>query len=202
MASSDFNVWSTISAGLFAALGVFAKSLWDSYVGFQDKIRLETWKIKVDQLERRLSEFYWPLYFHLARDDSVWTKVFFDIRPRHDRTRPAWIEKVPTERRAELALQIEDFVLLPNHLAAVQIISSKIHLADPDHEFRELLLKYVRHVDVYQALRAAKLDGVDPIDVGEPYPTGLSSAVEKHLRKYQSEYEQLLQDRGILRSPG
>jgi hypothetical protein len=36
----------------------------------------------------------------------------------------------------------------------------------------------------------------DPIDVGEPYPSGLSEAVEARLHKYQAEYEELLRDKG------
>jgi hypothetical protein len=67
-----------------------------------------------------------------------------------------------------------------------------------DPEFTALLLKYIRHVDVYESLRSAKLNDVDPIDVGESYPEGLSAAVAARLKAYQDEYDALLRDQSIL----
>lgn len=183
-----------ILAALFTALGVLFRSLWDSYIGFRDKTRLEKWKIDIDQKERQLSEFFWPLYFHLIKDDKIWDKVFYDLRPRANRSPPAWITKVPPEKRSELGSEIENNVLIPNHVAAVEIIASKMHLACAEQGLEDLLLKYVRHVEVYRALKSARLNDVDPFDVGEPYPDGLSEAVKKELLKHQQEYDRLIHD--------
>jgi hypothetical protein len=123
--------------------------------------------------------------------------VFYDLRPRHDRERPAWAKALSDDSRRKLSQEIETKVLLPNHVDAVGIIRSSIHLANADGEFLELLAKYMRHVDAYTSLRSAGMMGVDPIDVGEPYPEGLSEAVEARLRKYQAEYEELLREKGV-----
>ncbi len=191
------NFWSALGGALLGAAAVVAKSAWDRYAGWRSGVPLETWKIRTRQLERRLSEFYWPLYARLLRDDVVWQKVFFDLRPRHDREQPAWAKALPEESRRKLSQEIEAKVLLPNHVEAAGIIRSSIHLANADAEFLSLLARYVRHVDAYASLRSAGILDADPIDVGEPYPHGLSEAVEVRLRKYQAEYEDLLREKGV-----
>jgi hypothetical protein len=186
--------WSVISA----ILGFLAKSIWDMYFGHRQRIRLETWKIRTAELEQRLSQFYWPLYVRLQRDDRVWEKVFYDLRPGGDHRRPDWVEKISPADRLKFANEIEDKILIPNHIEAIAIIRTGMHRANADSELADLLARYIRHVDVYISLRSASLRDVDPMDVGETYPSGLSKAVEVRLRKYQAEYEKLLRDRGIL----
>lgn len=195
-AAGPFDFTSPMLAALFTALGVLLKSLWDSYIGFRDKTRLERWKIDVNQKERQLSEFFWPLYFHLVKDDKIWDKVFLDLRPRKDRIAP-WINKVPNEKRLELSREIENKVLIPNHVAAVEIIASKMHLAGAKQDFQDLLLTYVRHVEIYRALKSVGLNDVDPIDVDEPYPKGLTDAVKDELKRRQQEYDQLIQEKDL-----
>jgi hypothetical protein len=187
---------SVVLATVGAAVGVVGKSLWDQYFGWQSDIPLETWKIRVQLLERRLSEFYWPLYMRLRRDDEVWPMAFLDLRPRDDREQPAWALRLPQQTQQKLSQEIEDKVLLPNHAEAVAIIRSTIHLANADDEFLSLLAKYIRHVDSYMTLHSSGVKE-DPIDVGEPYPQGLSEAVGERLRRYQAEYEELLREKGV-----
>jgi hypothetical protein len=172
----------------------------------------ETWKTRAHQLERRLSEFYWPLYTRLMRDDVVWRKVFLDLRPSHDHEQPDheqpdheqpdheqpdWAKNLTDEDRRKLSQEIESKVLLPNHVEAVSIIRSSIHLANADAEFLELLAKYVRHVDAYTSLRSAGLMDTDPIAIGEPYPLGLSKAVNVRLNRYQADYDELVREKGV-----
>lgn len=87
--------------------------------------------------------------------------------------------------------------MLPNHLEAVGIIRSSIHLANADAEFLALLAKYIRHVDAYASLRSAGIMNADPIDVGEPYPAGLTAAVYARLEKYQTDYDELVRAKGV-----
>ena len=190
---ADVTLWSVVSG----ALGVAAKTLWDSYVGYQDKVRLETWKIRRDELERRLSQFYWPLYVRLLRSDVIWQKVFYDLTTDDRHQRPDWAAGLSLEQRQALAREIETKVLLPNHAEAVAIIRANIHLANADQAFEDLLARYVRHVDVYTSLRSAG-SSLDPFNVGEAFPLGLSDAVRDRLRQDQRQYEELLQDRGVL----
>jgi hypothetical protein len=179
-------------------LGFLAKSLWDLYVGHREKIRLEVWKIRTAELEQRLSKFYWPLYVRLQRDDLAWKRVFYDLRLSGDHRRPEWVEGISEVDRSKFSNELEDKVLIPNHIEAIAILRSEMHRANADSELADLLARYMRHVDVYVSLRSASLRNVDPMHVGEPYPSGLSAAVEVRLRKYQAEYESLLRDRGIL----
>jgi hypothetical protein len=188
----DVTLWSVMSA----AIGFGVKSAWDSYAGYRDKIRLESWKIRADELDRRLSQFYWPLYIRLQRDDVIWHKVFHDLRSNGGQ--PGWAAQLTDdEARKNLAKELEDKVILPNHVEAVGIIRSFIHLANADDEFEQLLAQYVRHVDVYTSLRSAGSD-LNPDQVGEPYPNALSKAVRDRLLKYQAEYEDILRDKGVL----
>lgn len=196
--ADNSGAWAAIGAAAGSALGLVAKSYWDRYVGWRAGVPIQTWKIRTAQLERRLSQFYWPLYVRLLRDDVVWTKVFFDLRPRHDRALPDWALSMGEDDRRKLSQEIEAKVLLPNHQEAVGIIRSSIHLANADKEFEELLARYVRHVDAYASLRSAGITTADPLDVGEPYPLGLTAAVEARMRKYQAEYEELLRAKGVL----
>jgi hypothetical protein len=190
----------TLASVVLGAVGggvaIVVKSLWDLTFGWRAQIPLETWKIRVQLLERRLSEFYWPLYVHLLRDDEIWEKAFLDLRPRNDRPQPAWTIRLSEETKRKLSQEIEDKVLLPNHVDAVSVIRSSIYLANADDEFLALLAKYVRHVDAYTSLHSGGISE-DPIDVGERYPREISEAVWKRLQKYQEEYEKLLCEKGV-----
>jgi len=67
-----------------------------------------------------------------------------------------------------------------------------MHLACAEQEFEDLLLSYVRHVEVYRALRSDGLNDVDPIDAGEPYPKGLTEAARSQSIERQKAYHQLI----------
>src|SRR5205085_12020736 len=129
-----------------------AKTVWDAYFGWRDRIRLETWKIRITELEQRLSQFYWPLYIRLRRDDLIWKKVFRDLRLVGDHTRPDWVHRFSEADRLKLLQEMEEKVLLPNHAEAVGIIRSGIHRANADQEFERMLMQYIRHVDAYASL--------------------------------------------------
>lgn len=174
----------TLLAVIFAAVGAAIKSLWDAYAAKKKEIELQTWRLRAEQLEKRLSQFYWPIYLRLQRDNVVWEKILERQNPND------------SERR-DLAYQIEEGVLLPNHSEIVKIIEENIHLAGSDATFEKHLMDYMRHVDVYRSCRAAGIRDKDPIYFGEPYPQGFFDALSERLRKYQNEYEKLLQDEGI-----
>ena len=166
------------------AAGAALKTLWDSYVDKRKEIELQTWRIRAEQLEKRLSQFYWPIYLRLQRDNVVWKRIL-DRQTSID------------DERSRLAYQIEESVLLPNHAEIVKIIESNMHLAGADVTFERHVMEYMRHVDVYQSLRTVGIKDKDPIHFGEPYPQGFFEALSERLRKYQAEYERLLKDEGI-----
>ena len=120
--------------------------------------------------ERQLAEFYWALYVRLQMDNSIWS----------------WLERVTAEsptRDRKLAAAIEGKFTLPNHRKAVEIIESKIHLVENDAELEGLLLTYVRHVALFEALRASGITDTDPKDVGVPWPGNLFPVLAKQTKK-------------------
>jgi hypothetical protein len=182
---------------LWAALGFGLKSIVDSFFSRRNQVTMESWKIRARILEQRLSEFYWPLYAALMRDQLLWQKVFEDLRAPAGQG-PEWLQRVADDQRRQLSVNLESGVLLPNHLAAVQVIREKMHLANADNAFETLLGRYVRHVDIYDALRKTGIDNVDPMNVGEAFPHDLTEEVKARLDRYQAEEEGLLRERGLL----
>lgn len=153
------------------ACGVAIKAAWNAWVDKKKIIELETWKIRVTELEKRLSQFYWPVYIRLQRDNVVWQKIL-------DR------ENQSDTERQQLAFQIEQGVLLPNHAEIVKIIESNIHLAALDKEFEAQVLAYLRHIDVYRSIRTVGIQDKDPVYFGEPYPKEFFHTLEKRLMKF------------------
>lgn len=176
----------TVIALIAGAVGAGIKSLWDGYVQKKKTIELESWKIKVPEIEKRLSQFYWPIYLRLQRDNVIWEKIL-------DR------DNKSDDEKQRLAFEIEDGVLLPNHGEILKIIELNIYLCgmDDDEEFEKLLFSYIRHVDVYRSIRAIGIKDKDPIYFNEPYPRGFYHAFEKRLKKLQKEYNAILHDGGI-----
>ncbi|MEG4964993.1 MULTISPECIES: hypothetical protein [unclassified Microcoleus] len=64
---------------------------------------------------------------------------------------------------------IEKEFILKNHQEIVEIIESKIHLAENSNDSKELineLLKYIKHVAIYKTIRSIKeLQRFNPIDL-------------------------------------
>jgi hypothetical protein len=52
------------------ASGVAIKAVWDTHVKKQQSIELNVWKLRNNQLEKRLSEFYW--LFTCAYNEIMW----------------------------------------------------------------------------------------------------------------------------------
>ena len=160
------------------ACGFALKTLWQAHVDRKKTVELETWKIRVSQLEQRLSRFYWPIYLRLQKDNVIWEKILhrddFDVDKKM------------------LGFQIEKDVLLPNHAEIIRIIENNIHLAKPDSDFEQQLLQYIKHIDIYRALRGAGITDKDPIHFDEPYPNGFFEAVEVRLKSLQSEYDMII----------
>jgi hypothetical protein len=126
---------------------------------------------RIEYLERQLAEFYWPLYVRLQMDNAIWERL----------------GKVGAESSTEdvvIARTIERQVLRPNHQKAIELIESKIHLAENDEVLEDHIFRYIRHVAVLEALRSANIKK-DPVDVGEKYPRELSDRVKERAKALQ-----------------
>jgi hypothetical protein len=132
-------------------------------------------------VESQLSKFYWPLYLRLQMDNVVWRRIL-------DRT-------AEDEVKRAVAGQIDANFLLPNHEAICMTIQSNIHLASADATLFDALLRYLRHVAVYKALRASGIHNMDPIALGEGWPKDLFPKIEEATLAKQREFEQMLKER-------
>ncbi len=172
----------TLEGLITAALGFGAKTVFDAWTDKKKELEIEAWKLKVAILQQRLSDFYWPLYLRLQRDNVVWKRIL--ERGDHD----------DTKRR--IAREIEDSVIIPNHNDVITIIEHGIHVAAIDPEFEVEMLKYLRHVAVYTSARTAGLD-IDPLALNEPWPREFFPMVELRLARYQKELLELLREQGV-----
>ena len=168
----------TVLAAFGAVLGFLAKSAWDLYWMRRQQRQALSFEKRVKFLERQLEEFFWPIYIRLQKDNAVWERLL-------DRGKSDPV-------LATLGRTIESAVLLPNHGEIVAIIQSRMHLTAGDTELEEHLVRYLRHVAVYQALRQAGVTERDPLQVGEPWPEKLFSAIKERTKRLQAEYDTLL----------
>ena len=134
----------------------------------------------LDYLDRQLSEFYYPIYIRLFIDGATWERIL-DRRTGND------------ELRKRIGDEIEKNVILPNHEAIVGIIQSKIHLAEDDGEAFAAILKYVRHVSVYRAMRAAGDFDSLPFALDEPWPEEFLPIIERTTYALQKKYDSLIE---------
>jgi hypothetical protein len=130
----------------------------------------------LDFLARQLSEFYWPLYVRLQYDNVVWRRIL-DANQGDD------------EIRQKLGREIERNFVLPNHEEMVRIIRSNMHLMENDGIALDAMLRYIRHVAVYKAMRSAGVEDRFPDALGEPWPRELFPRIEHMAYKLQAQYD-------------
>jgi hypothetical protein len=140
-------------------------------------------KASMDFKARQLTEFYWPIYVRLQKDNAVWDRIL-------DQDKADEILK-------KVAVEIETKEILPNHEQIVHTIETKIHLAQPDRKFQDALMRYVRHVAVYKAMRNVGVNDRDPISLDEPWPEKLFEMVKSRTEKLQAEYDALVASSGL-----
>jgi hypothetical protein len=185
MTFRDQLVLSVVDKALIGLIIAFAGFWLNRYLeAFKSRRALENEMLRardqkrLELLQSQLSQFYWPLFLRMQMDNVIWEKI---------------LERQSTDPViANLAHHVESDFILPNHLEARQIISSNIHLAAPDSSLMIAILKYLRHITIYQALRAGGNISVDPLHVHEPWPGELFPLLESATRARQQEFEELL----------
>jgi len=168
-----------IVTALAAVAGFLGKSAWDLYWKRKEQREYVIRQKRLDFLERQLSEFYWPLYLHLQKNNVVWEHLV------NGRANDPLI-------KARVDLQLYSSFFLPNHEEILKIIEANIHLAQADYELESLLLRFIRHVSIFRALRQVELHNIDPIALGEPWPDELFPAIEKRTKMLQREFDREL----------
>jgi hypothetical protein len=70
------------------------------------------------------------------------------------------------------------------------VLEANLHLAG-NSAVVEGSLRYVRHVNLYEMLRAAGIKD-DPVNHGEPYPAKFFPLIHQRVNALQSEYDTLI----------
>jgi len=149
--------------------------------GLKSEISKQRFTATLQRIERQLSEFYWPMYLRLQKDNTVWRRL---LGKRKEEGNPL--------RRIGSRIEI-DFKL-PNHNELVKIIETKIHLAEPDAALQAALLSYIDHVAVYNAAIAAGFTDLhgSQRELLTPWPRDLFPLIEDRTLKLQRDYVILL----------
>jgi hypothetical protein len=173
----------SLVATLAAAVGFTAKTVWDWFYARRREWESLVLSKRVEVLDLQLSQFYWPLYIRLEKNDVIWRRIL-DVGE-------------PDESRRRLAEEIENGVILPNHAEITAIIETRMHLAEADADFRRVLLHYIHHVTLHRALRAAGDTHTFPMEYGIEWPQQLFPMVRRRTEALQHEYDSLIgrQDR-------
>ena len=164
-------------SGVTFLAGIASKGAIDSYLRRREEAHRFVLDKRVRFLEQQLSQFYWPMYLHLQKDNLYWERL-------RERTQD------PESSQSRLSLQIESGVILPGHKEAMAVIEANLHLAGNSTVVQESL-RYVRHVKLYEMLRAAGIKD-DPVTHGEPYPWDYFPLIEQRVNALQSEYDNLI----------
>jgi hypothetical protein len=115
-------------------------------------------------LERQLTDFLWPMQYFLHKDGALWERV-----PQLSN-----LATLPDETGRALELE----AVIPNHEAALATIEKHFGLIADNPELADEIIRYVRHVAVYRALRSSN-QHANPIDVGEPFPKELPDLIRQ-----------------------
>ncbi len=152
----------------------------------ENQLAIARHQAELDFVERQISEFYWPIYLRLEKDNAMWQRIA---------TLGARENALPDS--ASEAIE-RDFIL-KNHQEIVEIIEQKIHLAEQSPNSQELveeLLKYIKHVAIYKTIRSIdSLRGVNPLDLNEPFPAKLFPLIEQNFYALQAKHDRLKQAR-------
>ncbi|AFY30609.1 hypothetical protein [Calothrix sp. PCC 7507] len=148
----------------------------------ENQIAITRHNAEIEFLERQISEFYWPIYLRLEKDNVMWKRIK-SLSPENN---------VLPEAASDA---IEKEFILKNHQEIVEIIESKIHLAENANNSKDLineLLKYIKHVAVYRTIRSVQeLQRFNPVDLNEPFPDKLFPMIEGNFRELQNKYNYL-----------
>jgi hypothetical protein len=166
---------STLVATLAAGAGFTAKAVWDWFYARRREWESLVLTKRVEVLDLQLSQFYWPLYIRLEKNEVIWKRIF-DVGE-------------VDEGKRRLAAEIENSVILPNHAEIVVIIETRMHLAEADADFTRELLHYIHHVTLHRALRAAGDTRAFPMDYGVAWPELLFPMVKRRTAALQREYD-------------
>ncbi|MDB5137751.1 MAG: hypothetical protein JWP37_4354 [Mucilaginibacter sp.] len=139
---------------LIAVAGFIGKSVYDIYLDKRKRNR--------KLIESKLQYFYWPICIRLTKNENIYQYLY---KGKKDTDKDSLDYKI--------AHYVEKAILMTNHKEIIDIITRYRHFADADTEVGGLIDAYIRHVSVYNALMAAKVDEFPANVSNAPYPAGI-----------------------------
>lgn len=133
-------------------------------------------------IEKQLSNFYYPIYFRLQKDNVLWR-----LSPQ------LWgkDESLPPDTNNIIEI---DFVL-KNHLEIVDIIEKNIHFIEVDEDLQVTINSYIKHVTVYDIIRKTEsIKYLNPIDFKAPYPKKFEQIIKDRMSGLTKRNNELLKE--------
>jgi len=151
-------------------------------ITLQNKIK-ETNRDKIySQIEKQLSNFYYPIYFRLQKDNALWK-----LSPQLSGGKGA----LPQETNDI----IEKEYILKNHSEILSTIQNNIHLVEIDNELQESINAYIKHITVYDTIRKIhSTSKLNPIDFDAPYPKSFVEIIKARMTILQKKNNEFLSD--------
>ena len=96
----------------------------------ENQLAMSRYNAELEFIERQISEFYWPIYLRLEKDNVMWKRI-----------KSLSAEKNTLPEAASEAIE-KDFIL-KNHQEIVEIIESKIHFVGDSANSKELINEFL-----------------------------------------------------------
>lgn len=133
-------------------------------------------------IEKQLSSFYYPIYFRLQKDNTLWK-----LSPQLSGD----AESLPLETNNIIEI---DFIL-KNHLEIVRIIENNIHFVEIDEALQANINLYIKHVIVYDVIRKTEsIKHLNPIDFKAPYPTKFEEIIRDRMNSLMQKNNEFLRE--------
>jgi hypothetical protein len=160
-------------------------------LGYLTKTIIDLILLKKDRIfklyERQLSEFYWPIYIRHHENNTLRIRGL---------SKGADFDNTSNK----IAISIENNVIMKNNQEIVDIIMSNIHISFPDKEFLHVIKEFLKHVEMYKAIRAADVEDKYPVDFNADYPTEFGRIIEERTLLLQNKINRLYKNKNKKKS--
>jgi len=170
---------------IFAGIGFLCKYVIDNRTSYLKKIN----KAKLDDVQFKLKNFYYPIHNNLLRENIIWNKILAFYNSRND-----GIENL----RNKLFWSL-DQEMLDIHLENQRIIKENIVEINPDELLSHSLMRYDEHVTIYNIIRKVDTNRPDDmVDVnwprafGSDYPSEIVDLVETQVKLLKEKQNYLI----------
>jgi hypothetical protein len=133
-------------------------------------------------IEKQLSNFYYPIYFRLQKDNVLWK-----LSPQ------LWGKEESLPSDTNNIIEIDS--VLKNHLEIVNVIENNIHFIEVDEDLQAAINSYIKHVTVYDIIRKTEsIKHLNPIDFKAPYPKKFEQTIKDRMNSLTQRNNELLKE--------